>query len=87
MKIINRLRPKPVVIPNDLYDELSNSEVLNIFQRRPTAVQKRHIRWIERADTDAERRERVQRVAGMMSRVGQYENSRRTSWVGPTRTT
>ena len=87
MKLLTKLKPRPVVIPEDMHEALLRSDVLNTFERRPKSVQKRHIRWVERATTVAERTERIRRVAGTMSRVAQYEQSRRRGWVGPTRTT
>lgn len=87
MRFITKLKPGPPVIPDDLAEELARAEVLNTFTRRPKSLQKRYIRWINRAGTDAERRKRLGHVTGTMTRVAQYEYSRRRSWVGQTRTT
>ncbi|MFP4644089.1 MAG: YdeI/OmpD-associated family protein [Spirochaetales bacterium] len=87
MKLLNKMKTGPIVIPEDLSEELSKSEALDAFQRRPKHSQQRDIRWIERAETTAQRADRVRHVVAMVVRDAQYERSRHTGWVGPTRTT
>ncbi len=86
MRIFQFFGRSSVSIPHDVRHRLQEAGARQMFERRPVTEQKRNLQWIGKAQDEAARRERIDRLIDSLKRESQYQTSRWTYGFGGRRT-
>lgn len=86
MRVFQFFGRSRATIPHDVRRRLGEAGVQQMFEWRPVTEQRRNLQWIGKADDEAVRRHRIDRLIDSLKREAQYHSSRWTYGFGGRRT-